>query len=50
MSEPPKYGKCEWDEKDLKIAEKGMCVAGTPGDRAVRASARGEARPGRVAR
>ena len=22
-----KYGKCEWDEKDLKIAEKGMCVA-----------------------
>ena len=22
-----KYGQCEWDEKDLKIAEKGMCVA-----------------------
>ena len=22
-----KHWKCEWDEKDLKIAEKGMCVA-----------------------
>ena len=22
-----KYGQCEWDEKDLEIAEKGMCVA-----------------------
>ena len=22
-----KYGQCEWDEKDLKIAEKGLCVA-----------------------
>ena len=22
-----KYGQCEWDAKDLKIAEKGMCVA-----------------------
>ena len=22
-----KYGQCEWDAKDLEIAEKGMCVA-----------------------
>ena len=22
-----KFGKCEWDENDLKIAAKGLCVA-----------------------